>query len=119
MRNTIHYAPTDIPTIFLGSWAKVIYKRLFRTAPTELNFPVEDALTLCGQVTSIKYYYCTIVDMIEDILKLIASFLYKLEQGFLSKVEGHSNNTWYFSDPFLELPLTLWVSLIVWIPSLL
>ncbi len=30
LRNTIHYAPTDIPTIFLGSWAKFIYQRLFR-----------------------------------------------------------------------------------------
>ena len=50
LRHTIHYAPTDIPTIFNGSWARFVYKRLFRTQANELDFPAEAALTLCGQM---------------------------------------------------------------------
>lgn len=41
LRNTIHYAPTDIPTIFMGSWARFPYKWLMKRAPSEIDFPVD------------------------------------------------------------------------------
>jgi len=35
LRDAMHYAPTDIPTVFLGSWARLPFSWLFRMSSSD------------------------------------------------------------------------------------
>ena len=58
LRDTLHYAPCDIPTVLLGSWLRLPFSLLFRLGGTEVAenaLPADKALDVCSDIAT-RYF---------------------------------------------------------------
>ena len=66
LKDTLHYAPCDIPTVFMGSWVRVPFTWLFRLSNAEQQaLPASKALGVCSDI-AVRYF--TQSDSLKDYL---------------------------------------------------
>ena len=59
LRDTMHYAPCDIPTVVMGSWMRLPFTWLFRSnEEQEQALPASKALDVCSQI-AVRYFSTT------------------------------------------------------------
>ena len=62
LRDTMHYAPCDIPTVLMGSWMRLPFTWLFRLTSNseeqEEALPASKALDVCSQI-AVRYFTAT------------------------------------------------------------
>ena len=58
LKDTMHYAPCDIPTVLMGSWMRLPFTWLFRSnqeAEGQKGLPAEKALEVCSKI-AVHYF---------------------------------------------------------------
>ena len=58
LKDTMHYAPCDIPTVLMGSWMRLPFTWLFRSnqeAEGTKGLPAEKALEVCSKI-AVDYF---------------------------------------------------------------